>query len=192
MARAADRLLVADLSHLALAFDRGHGHQRLDAKFAQRIGDFFHFGGAALAMARHALKVVGNDLRPIEPRVIVLYRDRDIVDYTGARRREEAFQRQRLNALDHDAAHHLDGGGGADFAAGDVHAHAERAKLGATVWACVPQAASAFVARRMDGREHGDINIAGGAAKELCGLLLAAGRYRVDVEEVRLLRKDAA
>ena len=39
---------------------------------------------------------------------------------------QKTLQRQRLDALDHDAAHHLDGGGGADFGAGDADAHAER------------------------------------------------------------------
>jgi hypothetical protein len=37
--------------------------------------------------------------------------------------------------------------------------------------------------RRMNGGEHGDVDITRGITKELCRLLLAAGRNRVDVEE---------
>ena len=40
--------------------------------------------------------------------------------------------------------------------------------------------------RRIDRRQHGDVDIARGVAEELCGLLLAAGRNRIDVEEIRL------
>jgi hypothetical protein len=63
---AAHGLLVADLSHLALPLDRGRRHQRLDAELAQRLGDLFHFGGAALAVVGHALEIVRHDLSPIE------------------------------------------------------------------------------------------------------------------------------
>ena len=38
----------------------------------------------------------------------------------------------------------------------------------------------------MNGRHHGDIHIAGGTAEKLRGLLLAAGRNRIDVEEIRI------
>src|SRR6185437_7197612 len=69
---AANRLLRADLAHFALALDDRGGHQRLDVKLAQGRRDFFHLGGAALAMARHAFEIVGNDLRPIEAGIIVL------------------------------------------------------------------------------------------------------------------------
>ena len=41
------------------------------------------------------------------------------------------------------------------------------------------------MARRMNGCKHGDIDVAGRIAKQFRRLLLAAGRHRVDVEEVR-------
>src|SRR5712692_11373814 len=57
---------LADLAHLALARDRRGRHVRLDAELAQRIRDLFHLGGAAGAVVRHALEVVGRDLLPVE------------------------------------------------------------------------------------------------------------------------------
>ncbi|HWZ09799.1 MAG TPA: hypothetical protein VNW48_01790 [Xanthobacteraceae bacterium] len=43
--------------------------------------------------------------------------------------------------------------------------------------------------RRMNGREHRDIDVAGAVAKELGRLLFAPGRDRVDVEQKRLAGK---
>ena len=141
-------------------------------------------------MARHTFEVVGHHLAPIETRIIVLDRSRDLVDDAGARRGEKTFQRQRLDAFDHDAAHHLDGGRRTDLAAGDADSHAERAHHRGNrgrVRACEQH--RRLMARRMDRRQHRDIDIARRVAKELCGFLLAAGRDRIDVEEERLLRE---
>jgi hypothetical protein len=46
-----------------------------------------------------------------------------------------------------------------------------------------------LVPRRMNGREHRDIDVAGAVAKELGRLLFAPGRDRVDVEQKRLAGK---
>ena len=71
--------LLAEFAHLALARDGRLRHQRRDAEFGQRDGDLLHFLGAADAVARHAFEVVVDDLRPIERRIIVLQRCRDLV-----------------------------------------------------------------------------------------------------------------
>ena len=47
--------------------------------------------------------------------IVVLQRGRDLVHDAGALRGEEAFGGERLDALDHHAAHHLDRGRGADL-----------------------------------------------------------------------------
>jgi hypothetical protein len=46
-----------------------------------------------------------------------------------------------------------------------------------------------LVPRRMNGREHRDIDVAGAVAKDLGSLLFAPGRDRVDVEQKRLAGK---
>ena len=48
-----------------------------------------------------------------------------------------------------------------------------------------------LVPRRIDRRQHRDIDIARLVAEQLRGLLLAAGRDRIDVEEIRLADQDA-
>src|SRR5262245_48274766 len=112
--------------------DRGVGHERLHPKFAQGVGHFLHFGGAALAMDRHALQIVGHDLGPIEPGIIISHRYRDLIDDAGARGGKKALQRERLDAFDHDAAHRLDRCRGADLDTGDAGTHASAARIGAT------------------------------------------------------------
>ncbi|HZR61655.1 MAG TPA: hypothetical protein VFA80_11975 [Xanthobacteraceae bacterium] len=180
-------MLLADLAHVALALDRRHGHDRLDAELAQGIGAFFHFSGAALAVARHALQVVGHHLRPIQAGIVVLHRGGDFVDHAGARRRQKTFQGQRLDALDHDAAHHLDGGGGADLGARNGGAHVERGEQRSDrLRMRTGEQHRRAMPRRMDRRQHRDIDIARRRAEQLCGFLLAPGRNRIDVEKERL------
>jgi hypothetical protein len=91
--------LLADLAHFPLPAHRRQSHQRRDAELAQRVGNLFHFGRAALAVARHALEIVGHELRPIEAAIVVLHRGGDFVDHSGARGGEEAFERQRFEPL---------------------------------------------------------------------------------------------
>src|SRR3569832_2855217 len=98
--RAAHGFSLADAAHLALAPDRALGHGRSDAEFTQGDAGFFHLGGATLAVAGHALDVVVCDFAEIERRVIVLHRPRDLVDEAGALGGKEAFERERLQALD--------------------------------------------------------------------------------------------
>jgi hypothetical protein len=105
---------------------------------------------------------------------------------TPAREAQKTLQRQRLDALDHDAADHLDGGGGAGFGPGNADAHAERSEH----WRDRARMRAGkqhrrLMPRRINRRQHRDVDIAAGIAEELCGVLLAAGRYRVDVEKVR-------
>src|ERR1041384_4626829 len=80
---------------------------RSDAKLAQRGGDLLHLLGPPDAVARHALKVVVDHLLPIERRVIVRQRRRDLSSDPRALRGHETFGRERLAALDHHAADHL-------------------------------------------------------------------------------------
>ena len=76
---AAHALLLAEFAHLALARDGRLRHQRRDAEFGERDGDLLHLVGAADAVARHAFEVVVDHLVPIERRIIVLQRRRDLV-----------------------------------------------------------------------------------------------------------------
>ena len=95
-------------------------------------------------------------------------------------------KRQRLDALDHDAAYHLDGGSGAGFGSGDAEAHAKRDEHGRDRGGVrTGQQHRRLMPRRINRRQHRNVDIAAGIAEELCGVLLAAGRDRVDVEKVR-------
>jgi hypothetical protein len=180
-------LLLADFAHFALALDRRVCHQWLDAELAQGFGHFLHFGGAPLAVDRHPFQVVRHDPCPIEPGIIVAHRCGDLIDDTGARRRQKALERERLDALDHHAAHHFDRRRGADLCAGDAGAHAEASKRrrdGLTVRSGNEQ--RRLMACRVDRRQHGNVNIARGGAEHFGAVLLAAGRHRIDVEEERV------
>ena len=55
-------------------------------------------------------------------------RRRHFVQHAGAAGGEEAFERQRLDALDHDAADHLDGRGRAGLGADDRQLHLQLAQ----------------------------------------------------------------
>ena len=113
---------------------------------------------------------------PIEARIIVLQRGGDLVHDAGARGSEEAFERQRLDAFHDHAAHHLDRGGGADFRPGDGRAHAERRELGRDRFGMrTGEQQRRLVARRMNRRDDGDIDVACGAVEEFHRLLLAVG-----------------
>ena len=175
----------------------GGGHQRIDAEFLQRFDNLVHLIGAPHAMARHPFDVVFDDLVPIERRVVVLQRSRDLVDDAGTLGGEEAFQGQRLDALDHDAADHLQAGGLADRVAGDGAAHLQFVdqKWQHCFGVRAGQQQRRFVTGRMDRREDRDVDVARLGAEQLCGFLLAAGRHRIDVEEIRIagqMRRDRA
>jgi len=111
---------------------------------------------------------------------------RQVLSHSGARGGQKAFQRQRLDALDHHAAHHLDRRGRSDFVPGDTRTHAERGKCRRNRLGVAPgKQHRRLMPRRINRRQHRDVDIAAGIAEELCGVLLAAGRDRVDVEKVR-------
>ena len=180
-------MLRADLAHFALALDDRGGHQRLDAELAQRRRNFFHFGGAAFAVARHAFKIVGNDLRPIEAGIVILQGSRDFVDHAGARGGEKAFERQRLHAFHDHAAYHFDRRGGADVRPGDAGAHGERGEEGRDrLGVRAGKQERRLMPRRIDRRDDGDIDIARAVGEKLLGLLLAGRRDGIDVEKIRL------
>ena len=82
---------------------------------SRSVAATFHFGSAPFAVAGHALEIVVSDLLPIERRIIVLQRDGDFLQHSGAGGGEEAFECERFHAFDHDAADHLDRGRRSDL-----------------------------------------------------------------------------
>ena len=182
-----DRVLqrrdLAPFAHFGLPLDGAGGHVGIDAQFAQGVGDFFHLVGAAGAVIGHAFEVVFDHVRPVEAGKAVRQRLENLRLDAGAMRGQKTFERQRLQPLDHHAAHHLDGGGGADGFAGERDLHVERLQQRRERCRMRPgQQHRRLVQRRMHRRHHRDIDVAHRAVERLRGFLLAAGRDRVDVE----------
>jgi len=98
-------------------------HERLDTGRAKHIGHFFHLVSAALAVLQHTSDHVAGSLSPVHPWIGLGERFVNAIGGAILAGGKRAFHHQRFQALDDDAAAHLDGGGGANGAVHHIKAH---------------------------------------------------------------------